>query len=154
MEELHLAPFKAAVMEAGILGAMNSYNEYDSLSYSSFGYSNLAITPDQTCQDGLITVSCDITNSSDRDGDEVVQLYVNDQHSSVTTYIKVLRRFERTHIPAGETKTVTFQIVPQKHLALLDQSMNSVVEPGIFEVMVGSSSEDIRLEGSFTITPE
>jgi beta-glucosidase len=123
------------------------------LSYSNFAYSNLTITPESPSKESIITVQCDITNTSERDGDEVPQLYINDQLSSVTTYIQVLRGFERVHLPAGATQTVTFELEPLKHLALLNQEMHSVVEPGVFEVMIGSSSEDLRLKGSFEILP-
>jgi beta-glucosidase len=103
----------------------------------------------QTTQ-GNITVSCDVKNTGSRDGDEVVQLYTRDLVSSVTTYEKNLRGFERIHLKAGESKTVTFTLTPAD-LSLWDRNMRFVVEPGTFRVMVGSSSEDIRLNGEFNI---
>ena len=78
------------------------------------------------------------------------QLYISDEVSSVTTYTKVLRGFERIHLDPGEARTVTFTLHPQD-LGLWDRDMKFTVEPGRFKVMVGRSSQDIRLEGAFTI---
>jgi beta-glucosidase len=91
-----------------------------------------------------------IKNSGAREGDEVVQLYTRDLVSSVTTYEKNLRGFERVHLTPGESKNVTFTLTPDD-LALWDRNMRFVVEPGMFRVMIGSSSEDIRLTGEFEI---
>lgn len=84
------------------------------------------------------------------EGDEVVQLYLNDEVSSVTRYEKMLRGFERIHLKPGEEKQVNFVLKPQD-LALFNRSMKLVVEPGKFNVYLGSSSEDIRLNDSFTL---
>ena len=83
-------------------------------------------------------------------GDEVVQLYLRDEVSSVTTYVKVLRGFERIRLQPGEEKEVSFTLRPQD-LAIWDKDMKFRVEPGSFKVMVGASSKDIRLEGKFKI---
>jgi beta-glucosidase len=123
------------------------------LSYTTFKYSDLKITPDKTREGGSIKVSCKVMNAGTRKGDEVVQLYVNDKVSSVTTYEKVLRGFERINLNPGQTKEVGFTLQPSEHLTLLDRDMNRVVEPGQFQVMVGSSSEDIRSRGQFEIIP-
>ncbi len=121
------------------------------LSYTKFEYSLLKITPEtQTCN-GNITVTCTIQNTGSRAGDEVVQLYVRDLVSSVTTYVKNLRGFERIHLKPGETKTVSFTLFPDD-LSLPNRQMEWIVEPGDFKVMIGASSEDIRLKGNFTIT--
>ncbi|UCS92907.1 glycoside hydrolase family 3 C-terminal domain-containing protein [Echinicola marina] len=120
------------------------------LSYTSFSYANLNISPDKQYQQGQITVSADITNSGKMKGDEVVQLYIRDKVSSVTTYVSQLRGFERVTLEPGETKTVTFSIGPDD-LEILDKNMNWTVEPGSFEVLLGSSSEDIRLQKEFEI---
>ncbi|WP_418847498.1 fibronectin type III-like domain-contianing protein, partial [Phocaeicola sp.] len=85
-------------------------------------------------------------------GDEVVQLYLRDEVSSVTTYTKVLRGFERISLEAGEEQMVHFRLRPQD-LGLWDKNMNFRVEPGKFKVMIGSSSTDIRLHGRFEIAP-
>jgi beta-glucosidase len=121
------------------------------LSYTTFAYSHLTITPTSQNKDGNISISADITNSGKEEGEEIVQLYTRDDVSSVTTYEKNLRGFERVHLAAGETKTVHFTLVPD-NLKLWNRSMQHVVEPGTFTVMVGASSNDIRLKGGFTIT--
>lgn len=123
------------------------------LSYTRFSYANLVITPVVQHKDDSLTVSADVTNSGDREGDEVVELYTRDDVSSVTTYEKNLRGFQRVHLQPGETRTVRFTLVPDD-LKLWNRSMQHVVEPGTFTVMVGSSSadKDIHLKGSFTIT--
>ncbi|MFL6335812.1 MAG: glycoside hydrolase family 3 N-terminal domain-containing protein [Pyrinomonadaceae bacterium] len=120
------------------------------LSYTTFDYSNLKITPARQTTRGNVTVSLDVKNTGGREGDEVVQLYTRDLVSSVTTYEKNLRGFERVHLKQGETRTLAFTLKPED-LGLWDRSMRFVVEPGAFRVMVGSSSEDIRLKGDFDI---
>jgi beta-glucosidase len=95
-------------------------------------------------------VSVDVRNSGSVAGDEVVQLYLRDVAGSVITYESQLRGFERVHILPGETKTVSFTILPED-MEILDANYRWVVEPGEFTVMVGSSSEDIRQTGKFTI---
>ncbi len=120
------------------------------LSYTSFEYSNLTLSSDKIYSQASIEVSLDVTNVGKVDGDEVVQLYLSDEVSSVTTYESQLRGFDRVHLKAGETKKVTFTIGPD-HLQLLDKDMNWTVEPGSFKVLVGSSSVDIHLENSFEV---
>jgi beta-glucosidase len=129
------------------------------LSYTTFSYSNLKINPATvsvpgaaaTGSSGTITISCDVTNSGAREGDEVVQLYTHQLVTSVTTYEKNLRGFERIHLKPGETKTVSFMLT-RDDLALWNRQMQFVVEPGKFKVMIGSGSEDIRLNGQFEVT--
>jgi beta-glucosidase len=120
------------------------------LSYTTFAYSNLVVTPDNQNAQGNLEVSVDITNSGSRKGDEVVQLYIKDKISSVITYEMQLRGFERITLAPGEKKTVKFMLQPDD-LAILDKNMNWTVEPGEFEAWVGSSSEDIRVKKTFTI---
>lgn len=120
------------------------------LSYTSFEYSNLKISPEQQGVLGEVKVSCTVKNTGKRMGDEVVQLYLRDEVSSVTTYVKVLRGFERIRLQPGEEKEVSFTLRPQD-LAIWDKDMKFRVEPGSFKVMVGASSKDIRLEGKFKI---
>ncbi|MEK6283419.1 MAG: glycoside hydrolase family 3 N-terminal domain-containing protein [Acidobacteriota bacterium] len=120
------------------------------LSYTTFEYSNLTIIPLKQNPRGKIIVSFKVKNSGRRAGDEVVQLYVRDVVSSVTTYEKNLRGFERVRLAPGETKTVTFTLGPDD-LALWDRNMRFVVEPGMFRVMIGASSEDTKLSGEFEI---
>jgi len=121
------------------------------LSYTKFTYGNLQVSPARAGADAKIEVSCDVTNAGARAGDEVVQLYLRDDYSSVVTFDRELRGFARVTLAPGETKTVHFTLTPE-HLALYDRNNKWTVEPGRFTVMVGASSEDIRLQGSFTIT--
>ncbi len=121
------------------------------LSYTTFMYSNLAISPSKQTSGGNIAVSFDVKNTGNLTGDEVVQLYTRDVVSSVTTYEKNLRGFERVHLKPGETKSIAFTL-RSDDLAIWDRSMRLVVEPGMFKVMIGSSSEDIRLTGEFEMT--
>ena len=95
-------------------------------------------------------VSCTVKNTGKRIGDEVVQLYLRDEISSVTTYVKILRGFERITLQPNEEKEVTFTLSPQD-LAIWDKNMKFQVEPGTSKVMIGASSKDIKLEGKFTI---
>ncbi len=118
------------------------------LSYTTFEYKNLQITPTRPSTEGTVEISMEVTNTGQRSGDEVVQLYVRDKCSSVITYDSQLRGFQRITLQPGETRPVRFTLVPED-LELLDKDMHWVVEPGEFEVLIGSSSEDIRLEGVF-----
>jgi beta-glucosidase len=120
------------------------------LSYTTFEYSNLRVEPLQQKTSGEVKVTVDVKNTGGREGVEVVQLYTRDVVSSVTTYEKNLRGFERVSLKPGETKTVTFKL-GFADLALWNREMKFVVEPGTFRVMVGSSSEDIRMKSEFEI---
>lgn len=120
------------------------------LSYTTFEYSNLVITPREIGKGGEIEVSLDIKNTGSRKGDEVVQLYLNDMLSSVTTPVKELKRFARISLEPGEMKAVKFKLLPED-LTLLNADMNLVVEPGTFQVMVGGSSYDIKLKDVFEV---
>ena len=121
------------------------------LSYTKFKYSNLRIDVDK--KTWTIKVSVDVENIGDREGDEVVQLYIRDKVSSIARPFKELRGFKRITLKPGERRTVTFTLTPDD-LAMYDQNMRRFVEPGEFEVMIGSSSEDIRAKGTFTIDEE
>jgi beta-glucosidase len=123
------------------------------LSYTRFEYSNLRIDPLKIGPAGKAGVSVDVRNTGSRKGEEVVQLYIRDVISSVTTPVKQLRGFEKIALEPGETKNVRFTLGPE-HLSLLDRNMKWVVEPGAFEVMVGSSSKAIHLTGTFDVTAE
>lgn len=120
------------------------------LSYTTFEYSDLEITPKVITPNEKATVRLKVANTGKRAGDEVVQLYIRDVLSSVTTYEKNLAGFERVYLQPGETKEVVFTI-DRKHLELLDAHMKWVVEPGDFVLMAGASSEDIRLNGLLTV---
>jgi len=120
------------------------------LSYTSFSYANLRLDREQATAKEHVAISIDITNSGSRAGDEVVQLYIHDVQASVTRPVKELKGFKRLSLAPGETRTVTFQL-DVRQLGFYDQAMAFVVEPGAVEVMVGSSSEDIRAQAMFTI---
>ena len=120
------------------------------LSYTTFEYSDISIQPAVVTQVQPVTVRCKVTNTGKRAGDEVVQLYVRDVLSTVTTYEKNLVGFDRIHLNPGETKELAFTIEP-RDLQLLNSDNHWVVEPGDFKVMVGASSEDIRLNDRFTV---
>jgi beta-glucosidase len=120
------------------------------LSYTTFDYSNLKITPQKENSQGTIHVSFDVKNTGQREGDEVVQMYIHEKVTSVTTYEKQLRGFDRVRLNPGETKTVNFTLMPDD-LSIWNRDMHFVVEPGTFKVMIGASSEDIKLNGEFEI---
>lgn len=146
-------PFKPGSDESSstsVYGALYPFGH--GLSYTTFTYSDLHISPSHQGVQGDIHISCKIKNTGKTKGDEVVQLYLRDEISSVTTYTKVLRGFERISLEAGEEQTVHFRLRPQD-LGLWDKNMNFRVEPGSFKVMLGASSTDIRLHGQFEIIP-
>ena len=120
------------------------------LSYTTFEYSDLDITPRVITPNESATVRLKVTNTGKRAGDEVVQLYIRDVLSSITTYEKNLAGFQRIHLEPGEAQELSFTI-DRKHLELLDTDMKWVVEPGDFVLMAGASSEDIRLNGTLTV---
>ena len=118
------------------------------LSYTTFTYSNLKIEPTSSTS---ASVSIDITNSGDRTGDEVVQLYVRDEYASVVRSVMELKRFQRLTLEPREQKTVTFTL-DKDAFAFYDEKIKDwVVEPGDFTIMVGSSSSDIRILKAVTL---
>lgn len=207
VEMVHVYPFRRVIKEAGLLGVMSSYNDYDGfpiqsssywlttrlrgewgfrgyvvsdsdaveylytkhgtakdmkgvngplypfgygLSYTTFEYSDLQVSPKVITPNQKVTVTCKVTNTGKRAGDEVVQLYLRDVVSSLTTYEKNLVGFERFHLKPGETKEVRFML-DRKDMELLNAKNDWVVEPGEFRVMAGASSEDIRLSDKFAV---
>ncbi len=120
------------------------------LSYTQFDYDKLEINPQQTGTAGRIEVSCEVTNIGNVNGNEVVQLYLNDIISSVETPFIELKGFRKVHLDKGETKEVKFLLTPYE-MSLINAYMERVVEPGRFEIMIGSSSRDIRLKGNLII---
>ena len=116
------------------------------LSYTTFKYSNLKLSADKIKAAGQVMVNVDIKNTGQRAGDEVAQLYVHQEKSSVKRPAKELRGFQRISLQPGETKTVTFTL-PAEKLAFWDEPTHGFrVEPGIFTVLLGASSADIRLQ--------
>lgn len=146
-------PFKPSA-QAGSETTVNGvlYPFGHGLSFTTFEYSNMVITPVKQFAAGTVEVWVDVRNSGERAGDEVVQLYIRDEVSSVIRYEKELRGFERISLAPGETRRVRFVLTPEE-LQMQDINMKWTVEPGWFTVMAGSSSEDIRLEGRFEILP-
>jgi beta-glucosidase len=110
------------------------------LSYTKYEYNNLKIAKSTISKDEKVTVTVDVKNIGERTGDEIVELYIRDEVSSVTRPIKELKDFKRITLNPGETKTVSFIITPDK-LKFYDINMKEVVEPGDFNIMVGSSSD-------------
>ena len=117
------------------------------LSYTSFAYTDLRVNQ-KSLTDYDVTLN--VRNIGDRDGDEVVQLYVSDLVASVVQPIKQLRRFKRVTIRKGETVHLSFTLTADD-FALIDRDMKHVVESGDFEIQIGSSSDDIRLRTNLTI---
>ncbi len=144
-------PFKPGSDSKGIVrvdGALYPFGH--GLSYTTFAYSDLSIKDVKIGISGHTEVAFKVKNTGTVAGDEVVQLYIRDDVSSVTTYEKVLRGFDRIHLSPGEEKVVHF-LLTSHDLGLWNKHDEFVVEPGTFTVMVGRSSEDIRLKGSFEV---
>ena len=119
------------------------------LSYTKFEYSDLQIKPGNG-KDILQTVTCTVKNTGDRDGQEIVQLYIRDMVASIAQAPILLKAFERVELKKGESKTVTFNLTKQE-LSIYNAALEEVVEPGDFKVMVGAASNDIRLQGMFKL---
>jgi beta-glucosidase len=114
------------------------------LSYTTYTYSNLRISPDKIGPAGQATVSVDVTNAGRAAGDEIAQLYIRDDVSSVTRPVRELKGFSRVHLEPGQTRTVEFAVTPDK-LSFLNEDMKRVVEPGTFTIMAGGSSAPDKL---------
>ena len=121
------------------------------LSYTSFAYANMQIDRTTAAANEQVAISIAISNIGERAGDEVVQLYIHDVHASVTRPVQELKGFKRISLAPGETRTLTFQL-DVRQLGFYNQAMAYVVEPGQIDVLIGSSSQDIRARGTFTIT--
>ncbi len=115
------------------------------LSYTQFHYSDISLANDTISANQETTLRCTIKNIGNVDGDEVVQLYVQDVLSSVVRPVQELKGFQRIHLKAGEEQEITFQITPEM-LEQLDVQLNSTVESGTFRLMIGASSKDLRLK--------
>ncbi len=123
------------------------------LSYTTFEYSNLRIEADDVTIGGTVKIYVDITNSGERAGDEIVQLYTHTTRANVTRPLKELKGFQRISLDAGVTTTVEFE-VSVNQFAYYDIDMRYVVTPGKIEVMVGRSATDLPLTGEFIISGE
>jgi beta-glucosidase len=120
------------------------------LSYTNFKLTNLQIEPTKVYQNDKVKIKVDITNIGDREGEEVVQLYLNDVIASITRPVKELKGFKRIALKPSQTKTVEFEL-PVTSLAFHKNDEKPLVEPGFFKVMVGHSSADIALQGEFEV---
>jgi len=129
------------------MSAMPLYSFGYGLSFTSFKYSNLQVSGNGKGA----TVSFDITNTGGYDGDEVAQLYLRDEQASTVQPVMQLKNFARVYIKKGETKHVSLSL-SEEDLQVIDRNMQPVVEPGTFKVMVGAASNDIRLEGTLTVS--
>lgn len=121
------------------------------LSYTEFEYSDLKLDQNETTPFASVTISLMVKNTGKREGTEIVQLYVKDVHASMTRPAKELQGFARVSLQPGEEKRVSFTLHPSQ-MAFLDEDMRWKIEKGKFEVQIGSSSEDIRLKDTFTVT--
>jgi beta-glucosidase len=121
------------------------------LSYTRFDYADLRISRARVPVDGAVSIACTVTNAGARDGDEVVQLYVRDEVASLARPERELKGFQRLTLAAGEAKRVRFEL-PADMLGFHGLDGRRVVEPGAIAVMIGASSADIRLNGTFTLT--
>ncbi|NTW43513.1 MAG: beta-glucosidase, partial [Anaerolineaceae bacterium] len=120
------------------------------LSYTTFQYSDLTINPIIANSGNVVDISLKVKNSGNQSGDDVIQLYIRDEYASYPRPVKELKGFIRLPLSAGETKQVIFHL-PTDQLAFYDRDLRLILEPGKFQVMVGSSSDDIRLDGEFSI---
>ena len=112
------------------------------LTYTSFRYSGLSLSSAAMAADGSVEASVMVSNTGQRDGYEVVQLYIHQQAASVARPVKELRGFQRIHLKAGEQRRVTF-CIDREHLQYLDAQGAPVLEPGIFDIMIGGNSDDV-----------
>ena len=122
------------------------------LSYTSFEIGVPRLSAPSIRTDGSVRVSTEVRNTGARAGDEVVQLYIRDEVSSVTRPIKELKGFQRVSLAPGQAKTVSFELTPRE-LSFWNVDMHRVVEPGTFNIMVGSSSEDLKSTPLTVVSP-
>ena len=123
------------------------------LSYTSFEYGELSIEREQVREGESVDISFTVSNIGKVAGDEVVQLYIHDEFASIPRPVKELKGYRRVKLEPGETKQITFHL-PVDQLAFYNMDLNLALEPGKIFVMLGSSSDDIRLTGEFVIVGE
>jgi beta-glucosidase len=121
------------------------------LSFTRFDYSDLSIDKQEAAEGESVDISLKILNSGSVAGDEVVQLYVRDEYASMPRPVKELKGYVRLELQPGEACTVRFHL-PVNQLAFYDRDLDLILEPGKIDIMLGSSSQDIRLQGQFAIT--
>jgi beta-glucosidase len=135
---------------------LSIYPKYEfgyGLSYTTFEYSNLVMNKKKMKTDERIEASVTITNTGKFDGEEIVQLYLRDLVGSIARPVKELKDFQKISLKAGESKTIKF-IIDKEKLSFYNQELQWVAEPGEFELMIGASSKDIRLNDNFELAEE
>ncbi len=120
------------------------------LSYTTFDYSNLRFSKDSISKTDSAEVTLTLKNTGKMEGDEIVQLYIRDLIASVTRPVLELKGFQRIHLEPGEAKKISFMITPEM-LAMLDEDLNRVIEPGEFRIMIGSSSRNLKLKKNLVV---
>jgi beta-glucosidase len=120
------------------------------LSYTSFKYDQLSLDKTSLSKDEKIKVSFKLTNTGKYDGEEVVQLYLKDEVAQPIRPVKELKDFKKVALKAGETKEISF-LIDQSKLSFYNDNLEVITQPGDFKLMVGSASDDIRLEGTFSL---
>src|SRR5581483_616444 len=123
------------------------------LSYTTFTYTDLEVTPAEIPTDGTVRVACTVTNTGTRPGDEVVQLYLRDPVASVTRPVLELVGFARAALAPAQSARVEFAVHADR-LSFTGRDLRRVVEPGTVEVQVGASCQDVRLRGAFAVVGE
>lgn len=121
------------------------------LSYTQFKYGNLALTPDVVAVDGVVTVAFDLTNQGKREGAEVAQVYVGDRHAPVPRPPKELKGFAKVKLGPGQTKRVQIELNRRAFSYFDDKAMQWKAAPGEFDILVGSSAQQIELRGKTTL---
>jgi beta-glucosidase len=119
------------------------------LSYTTFEYTDIKIDKPQIKDSESTKVRLTVTNTGPLAGDEVVQLYIRDLYASVSRPVTELKGFQRIHLKKGESREVVFDITPEM-LQMLDKNLKTVVEPGDFRIMAGSSCKEIRVQATLT----
>ena len=142
-------PYKSSDVYLGI-GNEPLFPFGHGLSYTTFEYTHAKISNDKIKMDDSLTVRVDIKNTGPYDGDEIVQLYIHPLVSSVCQPVMRLKGFSRISLKKGETKNISLTLVPDD-LKIWNINMKFVVEPGVFDLMVGSSSKDIRYKTQFEV---
>ncbi|MOA05133.1 Periplasmic beta-glucosidase precursor [compost metagenome] len=120
------------------------------LSYTNFKYDNLKLSAETMNMDGKITLSFSVTNTGNYTGEEVVQLYLRDEFASLVRPVKELKDFKKILLKPGETKEINF-VIDKEKLSFYNQKLEWVAEPGTFQVMIGSASDDIRLKSKIEL---
>ncbi len=154
-------PYNSQWHQTGSIGFPNYVDlphtpRYDfgyGLSYTAFAYSHFRISERKISPFGVVEIEADVENVGEREGDEVVQLYLADSYASMARPVKELAGFKRITLKPGEKKTVSFQ-VQGSQVAFLDRDMRWKVEKGVIQAEIGSSSEDIRLQGEYFVTED